>query len=86
MISATFLGMNFGANSWPFAKNDFGTRGMTWTAAGGGGGGTTSSVFSYCGILMSCVKYSGNKMSTATTTLCPKTETTKSIEVRGFSR
>jgi hypothetical protein len=51
LISASFLGMNFGANSWPFAKNDFGTRGMTWTAAGGGGGGATSSVFSNCGIL-----------------------------------
>jgi len=25
-ISATFLGMNFGANSWPFAKNDFYSR------------------------------------------------------------
>src|SRR6516162_2420201 len=55
-------------------------------AGGGGGGGATSSVFSNCGILMACVKYSGSKMSTATTTLCPKTETTKSIQVRGFCR
>src|SRR5690242_11482533 len=85
---AICLGITLGANSLPCVKNDFGTRGALWTAAGGGGGGgggggATSIVFCNCLVLIASVKYSGNRISKATTKLCPSTETRKSQKVRG---